>query len=240
MIVPSCRIAIRSASCSASSRYCVVSSTVVPPLGEFLDGLPDLEPRLRVEAGRRLVEEDDRRVADQAHGDVEPAAHAARVRVAPAGWPRRSSPNRASRSSATWPGFVTAPQFGDEHEVLPAGENARPPRRTGPVRLIVSRTSLPAGSPTSKPQTLARAAVRLEQGREDVHHRGLAGAVRSEQREDAARARTSKSTPFRTLVSLKDFVRPFVSMATSVIALPPPRGASSCTSRLSASCQFSV
>ena len=30
MIVPLCRIAIRSASCSASSRYCVVSSTVVP------------------------------------------------------------------------------------------------------------------------------------------------------------------------------------------------------------------
>ena len=49
-------------------------------LGEFLDGLPHLDPRLRVEAGGGLVEEDDRRVADQAHRDVEPASHAARVR----------------------------------------------------------------------------------------------------------------------------------------------------------------
>ena len=36
MIVPWCRIAIRSASCSASSRYWVVSSTVVPPLASCL------------------------------------------------------------------------------------------------------------------------------------------------------------------------------------------------------------
>ena len=47
MIRPSWRIAIRSASCSASSRYCVVSSTVVPLLGELLDGLPHLDARLR-------------------------------------------------------------------------------------------------------------------------------------------------------------------------------------------------
>ena len=32
-----------------------------------------------VEPGRRLVEEDDRRVPDQAHRDVQAAAHAARV-----------------------------------------------------------------------------------------------------------------------------------------------------------------
>ena len=76
---------MRSASCSASSRYCVVSSTVVPLLGELLHGLPHLDARLRVEAGRRLVEEDDRRVADQAHRDVEPAAHAARVGATPCG-----------------------------------------------------------------------------------------------------------------------------------------------------------
>ena len=49
-------------------------------LGELLDGLPHLDPRLGVEAGGGFVEEDDRRVADQAHRDVEPASHAARVR----------------------------------------------------------------------------------------------------------------------------------------------------------------
>jgi hypothetical protein len=34
----------------------------------------------RVEAGRRLVEEDDPRVADESHREVEPAPHAAGVR----------------------------------------------------------------------------------------------------------------------------------------------------------------
>jgi hypothetical protein len=49
-------------------------------LGELLDCLPHLDPRLWVQAGGRFVEEDDRRVADQAHRDVQPAPHAARVR----------------------------------------------------------------------------------------------------------------------------------------------------------------
>src|SRR5215469_17196941 len=49
-------------------------------LGEFLDGLPHLDARLGVEPGRRLVEEDDRRIPDEAHRDVEAAAHATRIR----------------------------------------------------------------------------------------------------------------------------------------------------------------
>ena len=104
MIRPSCRIAIRSASCSASSRYCVVSSTVVPLPGELLDGLPHLEARLRVEPGGRLVEEDDRRVADQAHRDVEPAAHAARVGRHPRGRPPRSARSARAGRPRSGPG----------------------------------------------------------------------------------------------------------------------------------------
>ena len=45
-------------------------------LGEFLDGLPHLDARLRVEAGGRFVEEDDRRMTDQAHRYVQAPAHA--------------------------------------------------------------------------------------------------------------------------------------------------------------------
>ena len=48
-------------------------------LGELLDGLPHLDAPLGVEPGRRLVEEDDRRIPDEAHRDVEAAAHAARI-----------------------------------------------------------------------------------------------------------------------------------------------------------------
>ena len=42
------------------------------------DVVPEVGPRLRVQAGRRLVEEHQRRVVDQAHHDVEPALLAAR------------------------------------------------------------------------------------------------------------------------------------------------------------------
>ena len=71
--------AIRSASRSASSRYCVVSSTVVPSATSA--SIASQSPmRLReVEAGRRLVEEEHRRAGDERRGEVEPAAHAARV-----------------------------------------------------------------------------------------------------------------------------------------------------------------
>ena len=65
MIRPSWRIAIRSASCSASSSSCVVSSTVVPARGELSDRVPDLEARLRVQPGGRLVEEDDGGIPDR-------------------------------------------------------------------------------------------------------------------------------------------------------------------------------
>ena len=43
----------------------------------------------RVEAGGRLVEEDDPRVADQGHREVEPAAHAAGVGRGRSSWPPR-------------------------------------------------------------------------------------------------------------------------------------------------------
>ena len=72
---------MRSASSSASSRYCVVSRIVVPAGGELLDAPPQRLPAARVEAGRRLVEEQHGRDDDQAGGEVEAAAHPARVRT---------------------------------------------------------------------------------------------------------------------------------------------------------------
>ena len=44
---------------------------------EVADDVPHRPAAARIEAGRRLVEEDDPRVADQRHRQVEPAAHAA-------------------------------------------------------------------------------------------------------------------------------------------------------------------
>ena len=50
-------------------------------LGEAPDLVPHLDARLGVEAGRRLVEEQHLRAVDEPERDVEPAAHAARVRL---------------------------------------------------------------------------------------------------------------------------------------------------------------
>ena len=48
-------------------------------LAEAADLVPHAGARLRVEAGRRLVEEQDRRAVDDPQADVEPALHAAGV-----------------------------------------------------------------------------------------------------------------------------------------------------------------
>ncbi len=121
MIRPWWRIAIRSASCSASSRYCVVSSTVVP---WSASSLTSATPRcgLRVEPRRRLVEEDDRRVP------IRLMAMSSRRRIPPEYVatlrPAASvSEKRSSRSSAIVPGSVEVPQLGDEHEVLAAAKD---------------------------------------------------------------------------------------------------------------------
>jgi len=47
--------------------------------GQARDDLPHGQPARRIEAGRRLVKEDHRRTADQAGGEIKPAAHPARV-----------------------------------------------------------------------------------------------------------------------------------------------------------------
>ncbi len=48
---------------------------------ESLDGLPERHPARQVEAGGRLVEEEDGRPRDEGGGEVEAAPHAARVRA---------------------------------------------------------------------------------------------------------------------------------------------------------------
>ena len=49
------------------------------PVDQALDDLPEVDAALRVEAGGRLVEEEDRRPGHQGGGQVESAAHAARI-----------------------------------------------------------------------------------------------------------------------------------------------------------------
>ena len=91
---------IRSASRSASSRYCVVSSRLVPAGHQLADHAPHVVAAARVQPGGRLVQEQHLRVGDQRTGQVEPAAHAAGVGLDRAVGRRRSRSNRSSSSRA--------------------------------------------------------------------------------------------------------------------------------------------
>ena len=73
-------IPTRSASTSASSRYCVVRKTVTPSsLAQPPHLLPQRGPALDVEPGGRLVEEEDARAVDERQREVEPALHPAGI-----------------------------------------------------------------------------------------------------------------------------------------------------------------
>jgi hypothetical protein len=152
-------------------------------LGEFPDGLPHLDARLRVQPGRRFVEEDDRRIPDEAHRDVQPAAHATGVR-------RRSPSARLGQGEAPEQvvgdraRVLEVPQPGDQDEVLPSAED------------LVHRRELPGETDgLAYVGGLCRdieavdpdgPRVGLEQRGQDPHDRGLARPVGAEQGEDAA------------------------------------------------------
>ena len=126
---------------------------------------PDLVPErgaaLRVEAGRRLVEEEDRRVVDQCEREVEPALHAARVgaHFAVAGARRARRGRGAGRSGAC------ARRRGCRAG-RPGGAGARRRSGTGRARLPAARprsTRAPAG-PASRRRTRPRSRGRRRAG----------------------------------------------------------------------------
>ena len=67
----------RSASRSASSNECVVTTTQAPRVASAPHEVPHLEPRVRVEAGGRLVEEEHVGPGEQGGGQRHPLPLAA-------------------------------------------------------------------------------------------------------------------------------------------------------------------
>ena len=175
-----------------------------PLLGELLDGLPHLDAPLRVEPVRRLVEEDDRWIPDEAHRDVETATHAARIgRHPPLG--RVGQPEAIEQVIRDRAGVLEVPQAGDQHEVLPATEDlvdgrelAREAERLPDVRSL--RGDIEAvddGRPRVGPEQVDRILTTVV----------LPAPFEPSRAKMLPRA-TSKSTPRRTCSSLYDFSRP--------------------------------
>ena len=150
---------------------------------EVADDLPHRAPAARVQAGGRLVEEDDARVADQAHREVEATAHTAGV--GGGGLRRRIDQAESLEQIARAPPALEATEVvevGHEDQVLLAGEQVVDRRE------LAGDADRGADDVGSSGRIVARdpnlAGVGADQGREDVDDGGLAGAVGAEQRED--------------------------------------------------------
>ena len=185
---------MRSASASASSRYCVVSSSGRAVGDELADDVPHAQPAGRVEAGGRLVEEQHRRARHQAGGEVEAAAHAARVGLDHAvGGVGELEPLEQLGGPAPWrPAGTGSAERADQHEVLRAGEQlveggVLPGDADDAAHGRGVGDDVEAGDP-------GRAARRAGQRGEHADGGRLAGAVGAEHAEDAARPATARST----------------------------------------------
>ena len=150
---------------------------------QLVDQVPHRVAATRIETGRRLVEEQHRRPADEAHGDVEPAPHPARVRAGGAiGGAREveALQQLAGTGAGVPPGLVE--EAPDVLEVLEAGQP------------LIDRGVLPgeadAGASTPRvgddvdPVDDGAALVGPEQRGQDAHGGGLARTVGSEHAED--------------------------------------------------------
>jgi hypothetical protein len=154
-----------------------------PVGGETADDLPHGTAATRVEPGGRLVEEDQARVADQGHREVQPAPHAPRIsRGCLACHVGQVKAVQQGRGAPSGLGPAQAVQVRHQEQVLLAGEKVvdrrelagdadRGADRVGVVRQVVAGDA-------------HLAAIGADQGGQDVHHGGLPGAVGAEQRED--------------------------------------------------------
>ena len=118
-------------------------STSVPVPHEVADGVPELDAAARIETGRRLVEQQQLRRADEAGAEVELAPHAARVRLHPA--IRGCRRDRAVRARAS--AFARAPARAGARTAGRSSRGSRDrsssvrPPRTDPASPISRRTS---------------------------------------------------------------------------------------------------
>ena len=147
---------------------------------ERLDRVPERDPAAEVEPRRRLVEEQDRRPRDERGGEVEAAAHPARVGADEAaaciGEPELVEQLGRTRACRSSPEVV---QAAHQLEVLEAGEvvvdgGVLPREPDLLAHAAGAAQHVNAGDP-------GRTAVRLEQGRQDPDGGRLACAVRAQE-----------------------------------------------------------
>ena len=209
MIRPSWRIAIRSASCSASSRYCVVSSTVVPCPAS---SLTLLHTSMR-DCGSSPVVGSSRKITGGS--PIRLIAMSRRRRIPPEYVDTRRSAasvssKRASRSSAIRPASfrcrsrATSTRFSRPVRISSTAANC-------PVRLMDSRTSAGCGGDVEAVDLAVPASALSSVDR--IFTTVVLPAPLEPSRAKMLPRATSKSTPRSTCRSSYDFSRPCTRIA---------------------------
>jgi hypothetical protein len=154
-----------------------------PAVDEVADDLPHGPAAARVQAGGRLVEEDDPRVADQGHREVETATRATGVGDSrlPSLFDQVESLEQLGGPALAFAPFQMA-QVGHEAKVLLAGqEGVHRGKLPGDPDHVAHRVGLARHVVTGD---AGIATVGADQRGQDLHRRRLAGTVWTEQGED--------------------------------------------------------
>jgi hypothetical protein len=185
MTLPRSITAMRSASWSASSRYCVHSRTGRAVADERADDLPHVVARPRVQAGGGLVEEQQLRGDDDARRDVQAPAHAARVVL-----------DLPARGVLEAEGVEQVPRAGLGLRAPVAEQPAEQDQVLAPGEVLVDRGELPGEADERADgvgvlddvvaEHAGAALVRREQRGEHADRRRLARAVGAEDAVDGA------------------------------------------------------
>ena len=150
---------------------------------EIADHLPHRVTAARVQARGRLVEEDQLRVAHERHRQVEPAAHAAGVGGGrPVGGVAEVEAVEQLGGAPAARGAAEVVQVGHQDQVLAPGEQVVDGRELPGHADRGAHAVGVGGDVVAGDGQLA--GVGADQRREDLDHRGLAGAVGAEQGED--------------------------------------------------------
>src|SRR6185312_11785900 len=173
---------------------------------------------LGIEAGGRLVEEEHPRAMDEAEGDVEPAPHAARVRLDhPVG--RVGDPDELEQAGDTVAQLPAAHPLDPslQHQVLAAGAVLVDARVLWHVAdRAPDRARLTADVVAGD---LGAAGVHPAERREDPDRRRLARTVWSEQPEDLALAHRERD-PVERLDALVPLLEPVDDDRVHVTSVP--------------------
>ena len=178
-------IATRSHSRSTSPRRCELRRTARPARLGVADDRADVVAADGVERGRRLVEDHERRVAEERGGEAEALLHALREAGRPVACAAREAHEREHPLDLGGAARRGRGRRGSRGARAPRGPSATP--GSGTARAGSRCGAGASRSPSGAPRTVPAAGRRAGEAEQQLDRGRLAGAVRTEEPEHLAR-----------------------------------------------------